>query len=212
MTPERKDLFLAALRESGGNFSAAAAAVSPRSLAKARSKPGYSSFKLAMANDPEFASQVQETLETVKADVFAEIHRRAMHGVAEPVYQKGERVQDVDSDGNPIPATITRYDNRLLLRLAAKLDPEWSETRNITHSVNHDGHQTAMQISPSDLKALSADQKVHLKGILATIRASRGETPALEHQPAEVIDADYEEVPTTAEEAEPMTAEEAFPW
>ena len=35
MTQERKDLFLAALRESGGNFSAAAAVASPNSLAQA---------------------------------------------------------------------------------------------------------------------------------------------------------------------------------
>ena len=139
-TPERKRAFLDALRANGGNVTAAAAAVSPHS--EAQRQPGYSSIRRILARDPEFSAQVQEVLEAVKDDVFAEIYRRAMKGTEEGVYGKGQRIFEPvldgdgeivrDSEGNPKmrAATIRRLDNRLLLRLAARLDPSWSESVN----------------------------------------------------------------------------------
>ena len=178
MTPERRDAFLAALRTNGGNVTAAAKVASPRSLSK--SNPGYSSFRALMARDPGFALEVDGVMESVKADVYAEIYRRAMKGVREPIVQKGEQATLADGE----PAWITRFDNRLLLRLAAKLDPNWSETKNIHHSVTHSAE---VRLLPSDLAALSSDQQAQLIGILTTIKTARGEAPALEY-------ADYEEV------------------
>ena len=145
---------------------------------------------------PEFADAVSETLDHARADVFAEIHRRAMKGVPEPVYQKGERVQDVDADGNPIPATITRYDNKLLLRLAAKLDPEWSEKRSVIHggTVTH-----RAGLSMADIRALSPAERDQVEAAFTLLQNARnGEVKAIEHNPGEILDADFEEVDTMA--------------
>ena len=149
-----------------------------------------------MARDPVFATRVAETMDHVKESVYSEIWRRAMEGTEAPVFQKGERA--VDHDGTP--ASLTHYDNKLLLRLAARLDPEnWSETKNVHHSVVHGG--AAVMLKPSDLQALSADQTAHLQDILITIQSSRqgagassGEQRAIEHNPGQMIDVDYEEV------------------
>ena len=199
MTESRKNLFLAALLESGGVFSTACRVASPHSKAKGATPPCYTSWRALMARDPEFASQVAETMEMVKEAVYSEIYRRAMEGVETPVFQKGERA--VDHDGTP--ASLTHYDNKLLLRLAARLDPEnWSETKNVNHSVVHSG--AAVMLKPSDLQALSADQTAHLQDILITIQSSRGEQRAIEHNPGQMIDVDFEEIEeiTDAELAE----------
>ena len=132
-------------------------------------------------------SHLIETLEHVKGDVYAEIFRRAMLGTKEAVIQKGEQATMATGE----PAWITRYDNRLLLRLAAKLDPEWSERRTVDHNIHH---ASTVMLQPSDLVALSADQRDQLQDILITIKTNRDDVKALTHQPAEVIDADFEEV------------------
>ena len=206
----RREIFLAALESSGGNFSHACNTASPHSRAVCRTPKCYSSWRALMARDPAFAAEVAEVLTRVKDRVFGEIYRRAMEGTLEPVFQKGMRASNgVDEDGNPIPASITRHDNRLLLRLAARLDPEnWSETKNIRHDVVHSG--AAVMLKPPDLASLSADQTAHLKDILTTIQSSRGDgQKALTHQPAEILDADYEEVEVEVEGAE---LAEAFPY
>ena len=160
MTEERKDVFLAALLESGGVFSTACRVASPHSKAKGATPPCYTSWRALMARDPVFATRVAETMDHVKEAVYGEIWRRAMEGTEAPVFQKGERA--VDHDG--APASIRQYDNKLLLRLAARLDPEnWSETKNVNHSVVHSG--AAVMLKPSDLQALSADQTAQLKDI-----------------------------------------------
>ena len=188
MTEERRDLFLTTLRSSGGNFSHAAAQASPNSLAKPRSKPGVASFKALMARDAEFSAAVAETLEHVKDDVFAEIYRRAMEGTKEAVIQKGE--QAVMATGEP--AWITRYDNRLLLRLAAKLDPSWSETRNIQYSGTVEHKVMTMEemesMSPEDLDLI--DRALAVVG---------GAPKVIEHKPElPVIDVADEDEDTLA--------------
>ena len=65
------------------------------------------------------------------------------------------------------------------------MDPDWSETRNIHHSITH---SAAVMLLPTDLMALSVAQQAQLQDILTTIQASRGEdTKALEYD-------DFEEV------------------
>ena len=84
---------------------------------------------------------------------------------------------------------------------AARLDPEnWSETKNVNHSVVHSG--AAVMLKPSDLQALSANQTAHLQDILITIQSSRREdTKAITHNPGEILDVDFEEI-TDADLAE----------
>ena len=188
MTEERKEVFLTELRTNDGTITAAAAVASPRSLAAPRSHPGYSSFRQLMKRDSAFSAAVADVLDQIRGDIYAEIFSRAMHGTSTPVFQKGERATDHDGS----PASITTFDNKLLLRLASKLDPEgWSESRTV--NINHQGAgQTGLQIAPSDLKLLSADQKLNLRDILATIASARGEPKAIEHQ--DVVDAEFEVV------------------
>lgn len=194
MDAGRKRAYLVALRASGGNRTAAAAAIAPYSKATGASKPGYSSVRSAAERDPEFAAQIQEVMEDVLGDVYEIIFERATKGTTEAVIQKGS--QAVLATGEP--AWITRYDNRLLLRLAARLDPEWSEKRQVEHSgtITH-GIAGSLQITSADLAALSESERRALTGILHTIRdARRGDdaVPALEYQPGEVLDADFEEI------------------
>lgn len=181
MTEERREVFIQALRTNGGNVTAAAATASPNSLSK--SNPGYSSFRALMAREPEFASQVQETMDHVRDDVFAEIYRRAMKGVQEPIVQKGE--QAVMADGTP--AWITRHDNRLLLRLASRLDPAWSE--KVSHE--HSGTVQHEVMTMAELNALSVEELELIDRALATV----GGTPrVIEHSPElPVIDVAVEE-------------------
>lgn len=212
MTPERRAVFLAALRSSGGNFTAAAAAATPYSTAAPKSKPGFTSFRALMERSPEFSAAVAEVLTAVRDDVFSLIWRLAMEGTKDNVYQKGEQV--FNRDGSV--AQVQKFDTKLLLRLAAKLDPAWNESRNIQHSVIHDG--ATEQITSADLRLLTAGQKANLRDILATIRVSHGEQlapraktaeqKALTHQPGEQLEQIAIE---DAEYVELDEAEMAFP-
>ena len=63
--------------------------------------------------------------------------------------------------------------------------------RRHLHTTGH------LQISSSDLAALSESERKALTGILHTIQAARredGDVPAIEYQPGEVIDADFTDV------------------
>ena len=80
---------------------------------------------------------------------------------------------------------------------------KYSEKRNleISGSITHGtaGHLT---ISSADLIALDSNQRDQLAGILKTIQSARkGECEAIEHQPAEILDAEFEEVTADEDDA-----------
>ena len=135
-------------------------------------------------------------MEHVKADVYAEIFRRAMHGVQEPIVQKGEQATMADGE----PAWVTKYDNRLLMRLASRLDPNWSERRTIDHNVTV--NPAAVMLEPADFLALTVDQQDQLYGLLSLIQVARGDAKALEYSPGETVDADFEEVSEPEDDGE----------
>lgn len=200
MTEERRQEFLKALREAGGVFSQACRIVSPKQAVPGASPPAYTTWKTLVERDETFASAVAEVLQLVRDDIHTEIRRRAMEGVQEAVIQKG--TQATMADGQP--AFVTRYDNKLLLSLARRLDPAWNESRNIQHSVAHDG--ATEQITSADLRLLTAGQKSNLRDILSTIHAAHGEQKSLTHQPSEQI-----AIAEDAEYVELDEAEMAFP-
>ncbi|MGE0294810.1 MAG: hypothetical protein AB7P97_20865 [Hyphomonadaceae bacterium] len=79
--------------------------------------------------DPDFADQWDEAIATSTDRLEAEAHRRAVLGVEEPVFHRGQLVfkRDADgevvrdSNGEPVPATVSRRSDRLLeLMLMAK--------------------------------------------------------------------------------------------
>lgn len=202
MSEERRKAFLVELRRTGGNFTAAAKAASPHSKATPRSKPGFTSFRYAIANDPDFAAEVQEVLTQVRDDVYAVIWRLATEGSQDFVYQKSEQVKNLDGT----LATVQKWDTKLLLRLAAKLDPSWNESKNVQHSTAQASAGSAL-IEPADLRLLSAAQRESLRDILGTIRDAHGAQKALTHQPGEIVDTTFEEV------AEPVeVVEDEFPY
>ena len=179
----RRAAFLRALRESGGSFAAACRASAPHLDDAAANPPAYSTWRALMARDPEFAAQVEETLQIVRDDIEAEMHRRSMVGVEVPQYQKAQRIFEpvLDDDGEPVldkngrpkmrAASITRYSDALLMKRAAALMPDKYADRK-TVDINHNV-RGAWQVGTEDLAALSPAQKEQLTQILMTIREHR---------------------------------------
>ena len=175
--PERQATFLDALAETGSLIESARRA-SPHSETGA-----VTTFKSWMRDSPEFAARVQEALDSFRDSLIRETVRRGRDGYKRPIFQKGELV-----------GHETVYSDGLLLAELKKHFPEYRE------KVEHD-HRVAIQpsgawaISEMDLAALTSDQRGQLRGIMESIRDHRREMAAIEHQPGDVIDADYEEVP-----------------
>ena len=189
-TPARRAAFLEALRNSGGVLAAACRATAPHLDGKAHNPPAYSTWRALMARDPDFSAQVEAVMEGVRDDIEGEIYRRAQIGTLEPVFQKGE--QATDAEGKP--AFIRRYSDRLLIKRAAALMPErYGENRTL--NINHNGPSAvSWAITSDDLALLTADEKETLAGLIATLRNRRPDVARLEHNPPEVIEAEFEEV------------------
>ena len=169
VTAERKAAFLTELRKHGV-VTAAARAASPHA------SPKYgclASFKEARRKDPIFAQQWDDAVDEATARIEQELHRRAVEGWNEPVYQKGEMV-----------GTITRYSDKLMELLAIGVRPDKYGRRDVhvTGAVQHqlDG---ALVLKPDDLLALSAADRREMIRLLEIVGENRGEQK-VEHVPA----------------------------
>jgi hypothetical protein len=204
--PTRRTLWLKTFRESGGSYNAACEASAPHLSGNSKNAPGYSSWKALEARDPAWAAQVEEVRQQISDDIEAELHRRSVTGVPTRVYQKATMVWQpvLDADNNPVldvdgkpkmePATITRWSDAILLRRASALMPEKyadKKTIDINHNVNRGG---AWTITAMDIEALSANEQVTLAAMMAKVRSHRKGVAQIEHQPAEVIEAEFESV------------------
>lgn len=86
-------------------------------------------------HDPAFAEEWDEALATATDRLEAEAHRRAVLGNEEPVFHRGQLVLKrdpdtgevlKDSNGDPIPMTVSKRSDRLLeIMLAAKKPNEY---------------------------------------------------------------------------------------
>ena len=74
----------------------------------------------ARKRDPEFDKLVLEAIEAGYDTIEEEARRRAVDGVLEPIYYKGEQV--MDKDGNP--AGIRKYSDFLLDKLLKGYKPK----------------------------------------------------------------------------------------
>jgi hypothetical protein len=93
----------------------------------------------AAKKEPAFAEERDAALARYAATIEAEIHRRAIEGVLEPVYQKGARVMEpvldenggrvTDANGNELwrPASIVKYSDQLLLAKAKAHIPSYRD-------------------------------------------------------------------------------------
>jgi hypothetical protein len=151
MDEARKAIFLNTLAETGSP-SAAAEAATPWSQAK---DGGLSAFRALREGDPAFAQAWDRAQSSLLAKVETEITRRAFEPNVKAVYWNGEKIGE----------ELT-YDNKLLLRLARKLDPEgWSEQQKI----KIDGKLSTQHNHTMDLSKLSADE---LEAVLKLTAAS----------------------------------------
>ena len=104
-TPDRWEVFFHNLARTGLlGRSARAADASPETIRAYR------------RDDPEFAEMFAQALADYRESLEAEVHRRAVDGWDEPVYQRGELV-----------GTIRRHSDRMLELLIKKNIPEYRE-------------------------------------------------------------------------------------
>lgn len=174
MTPERKDLFLEALAATGSP-TAAAEAATPWSKS---SHGGLSSFKDERKRDPKFADDWQRAVEAAVGKIETEVTRRAFTPTRRPVYSKGELKEYVEE-----------YDNRLLVTLARKMNPDqWIERRQIEHSgtVDHrhsHGH-IVVSLEARDVLLLPEDERDQFMTMLRNIADAKEEqNRVIEHRP-----------------------------
>lgn len=168
VTEKRKAEFLRVLRATGSP-AAAARAATPWS---SRRRGGYSTFRDLRKRDVAFARAWDEAMAEMIGSVEAEVVKRAMNPVMRPVYSKGELVDHV-----------AEYDNKLLLRLAEKLNPaDWIPNQRVQHSgaVTHQhGH---LVLAMEDLMLLEEEQQDALVGLLQMIAERRpGHEPEAVH-------------------------------
>lgn len=168
MTPERKQIFLRELRRHG-IVRAAARAASPATDSPTACS---SSFYRARNMDPEFAADWDNALAEAAADVELEIHRRAVEGWEEPVYQRGELV-----------GTITRYSDKLLeLRAKGLMPDRYAVERKdvrLQGKIEHDHQHKAvlLELRPEDVILLSEDKRETFLGLLEEIAEAKGDEP-----------------------------------
>lgn len=142
---------------------------------------GMSTVNRHIREDEAFAELVAEAREQFAASVEAEIKRRAMEGVDEPVFNRGEVV-----------GHVTRFSDRLLLALAKKHDPGFRDYVKVDQNTNVSG---GVAVGLEGLGALSAEHRALLRRIIeeraaSEDQASPGEAEGV--QDADVRDPDTE--------------------
>jgi hypothetical protein len=128
----RRNAFLKALAETG-------------CITRAAQRAGVarSSMYNAKHRDPEFAS-AWAAAEQEGADVLeAEAYRRAVEGVEQPVYYKGEKC-----------GTVTRYSDRLLLALMRAKKPEYRDRFEVSADLG--GELSVKGLTDDQLMAIAA--------------------------------------------------------
>ena len=160
LTAARKKAFLAALRKTGSVLRAASIAT-PWAQGAQR---GAQTFRDERIRDPEFAAAWDAALEAVLGSVEEEIVRRAMEVPKRPVWERGEVRGWVEDRA---------ASDRLLLRLAAKLDPTWRERTAVDQNVSVAG--AVLTIRPVDVMLLQAPDQTVLLGLLEKIADAKGQ-------------------------------------
>jgi len=160
LSAQRRRVFLDELARHGIVIRAARAA-SPHAGERAALKTFYN----ARERDPEFAAAWDDAIATATSVVESELHRRAVEGYEEPVYQRGEKV-----------GTVRRYSDRLLELRAKALLPHYRERAG---DINVTATAQAAAVASVDLEAtiaqLDEEGQHALRIVLMQTLAARGE-------------------------------------
>jgi hypothetical protein len=160
LTDARKKTFLKVLAETGSP-TAAASAATPWSKHR---QGGLASFRDEARRDVEFAAAWERAQQKALAAVEQEIVRRAMQPPRRAVWHKGELVGWTEDRNSS---------DKLLLRLAARLDPQWRERTTVDQNVQVQA--TVFAITPQDVLLLAEDERDLLVNLLDKIANIRGE-------------------------------------
>lgn len=172
---ERKRVFLETLAQTG-SVAAACQAASPHSDSDRHSKTSFYDLR---RRDASFASAWQDAVNSALGAVENEIWKRAFEVPTTPVVDK--RGQVVGQRQDRLSA------DRLLLRLASRLDPEnWAERRktDVHGTVSH----VAFAIDPNLISRLPREKQVLLLELIDEMSALQdgGLDPSKRIQAAEV--------------------------
>ena len=160
LTEERKQLFLKVLSETGSPVAAASAAT-PWSEHK---QGGLNTFRDEARRDLAFAEKWERARQEALAAVEQEIVRRAMEPPTRAIWHKGELVGYTEDRNSS---------DKLLLRLAARLDPGWRERTTVDANVTMSG--IILAIRPSDVLTLNPSEQHTLLDLLEKIADKKGE-------------------------------------
>lgn len=106
--------------------------------------------------DSQFAEDYESSMQLYRELLAAEVHRRAVEGVEEPVFYQG-RVA-VDKEGRPVG--IVKFSDAMLALLIKRHDPSFRERQVIEqHNVN-------VNAALNDLEKLSPESRRKLREIL----------------------------------------------
>lgn len=150
LTAQRIETFLAELARHG-LVNRAARAATPHAHAK---WSAMKTFYDRRNRDASFAEAWDQALAHACGEVEAELHRRAVEGWDEPVFQRGERV-----------GTVRKYSDRLLELRAKALMPSYREHQRL--DLNADVKTDARERELRDaIGKLPKDQRAELKDLL----------------------------------------------
>lgn len=159
ITEERRHKFLATLAATGSPVAAARQATPWGSGRQA----GYSSFARLRRTDPRFAEAWDDAIADALAMIETEIVDRAMHPPKRPVFEDGKVVGWTEDRNSS---------DRMLLRVAQKLDPAWGERQHhdVTGQVVHEHeHRMGTRLQAEHIDLLSKTEQDVFLSLLAKI-------------------------------------------
>lgn len=176
VTPALVDRFIGHYVEHLGNFSAAARELLTPAERKrlGRGVPSvYRALKRLQHDDPIFAARINEADRQILELVEGEILRRGM-GWEEYSVSSGRVIKDPET-GKPLK--VTKYDSKLLLATARKLNPDWNE--KTVHEVHHYDERKRWSITTEEIHLLTPCQRENLLDIIDALEAIRRDRDGL---------------------------------
>lgn len=172
LTPERKRIFLDAVRQTG-SLRAAAALASPHSDPSTY-RPGYETFRDAARRDPAFAQEIREALNDAMGAAEKLLAERMLTPDTRPIFDKNGNLLGVQTDH--------RNANQLLLAFLARHDPNsWAPKKHLggeiahQHDHRHEFGPGRLSIHPSDILALPEEDRAAFMRYVEVIEQARAQ-------------------------------------